>query len=241
MKLFLDETDLKLLLEEKRELIGNRIPVDSLFAAIAFIFSAVSDSQNDFFGIPGLSIKTGLIIIGLWYLLKIVRDFALSIFKRYNHMKLFKDIKNLNRIHHEHSLICIRDTFSSPSTRFLLYDDERWDCKLFLNTKTIDYNNDTAIIDQISSWLNLDKNDIHCRYITSRVQEKYSVSHHENRIYNHRLYEVQIFSFPEEIRSEDFTIHDRHYYWMSIDEMEKDENILKKNLEVVDFVKEQFM
>ena len=38
----------------------------------------------------------------------------------------------------------------------------------------------------------------------------------ENRIYNHRLY----------------------YYWMSISDMERDPNIVKKNLDVIDFVKE---
>ncbi len=36
----------------------------------------------------------------------------------------------------------------------------------------------------------------------------------------------------------DFSIKSRHYYCMTISEMEKDDNIMKKNMEVVDFVKE---
>ena len=36
----------------------------------------------------------------------------------------------------------------------------------------------------------------------------------------------------------DFVVNGKHYYWMSIEEMEKDDNIRNKNLEVVDFVKE---
>ena len=33
-------------------------------------------------------------------------------------------------------------------------------------------------------------------------------------------------------------INGKHYYWMSMSEMEKDKNIQEKNLEVVDFAKE---
>ena len=36
----------------------------------------------------------------------------------------------------------------------------------------------------------------------------------------------------------DFVVNGKHYYWMRIEEMEKDDNIRNKNLEVVDFVKE---
>ena len=68
--------------------------------------------------------------------------------------------------------------------------------------------------------------------------EKYSVSHGENRVYNHRLYELKIHHFPEQTRQTDFVLNGRHYYWMTLEEMEHDENIEKKNMEVVDFVKE---
>lgn len=35
-----------------------------------------------------------------------------------------------------------------------------------------------------------------------------------------------------------FLLNPDTYYWMTISEMEKDDNIMKKNMEVVDFVKE---
>lgn len=35
-----------------------------------------------------------------------------------------------------------------------------------------------------------------------------------------------------------FVVNGRHYYWMSISDMERDPNIVKKNLDVIDFVKE---
>jgi len=150
------------------------------------------------------------------------------------------DIRELNLIQHNHSLIAIRDTFEKEN-RFLVYYDERWDCKLFLNYKTVDQNNEDVIIDRISADLDVDKRKVSCNYVTSRVQEKYSVSHQENRIYNHRLYEVTLSKYSEKMKKDSFVVNGKRYYWMSVTEMEKDENIMGKNREVVDFVKEKIV
>ena len=136
----------------------------------------------------------------------------------------------------------VKTTPSNPVTsaekKYLVYYDERWDCKLFLNYKTVDRADEESVINKVSADLNVDKSQINCRYISSKVQEKYSESHQENRIYNHRLYEIKIQVFPEDEQKENFVVNGRHYYWMSISEMERDPNIVKKNLDVIDFVKE---
>lgn len=56
------------------------------------------------------------------------------------------------------------------------------------------------------------------------------------RTYNHRLYEVSISNFPEIMRNDNFMLNGKHYYWMSIDDMRKDKEIIKKNLEIVELV-----
>lgn len=136
----------------------------------------------------------------------------------------------------------VKTTPSNPVTsaekKYLVYYDERWDCKLFLNYKTVDRADEESMINKVSADLNVDKSQINCRYISSKVQEKYSESHQENRIYNHRLYEIKIQVFPEDEQKENFVVNGRHYYWMSISDMERDPNIVKKNLDVIDFVKE---
>ena len=136
----------------------------------------------------------------------------------------------------------VKTTPSNPVTsaekKYLVYYDERWDCKLFLNYKTVDRADEESVINKVSADLNVDKSQINCRYISAKVQEKYSESHQENRIYNHRLYEIKIQVFPEDEQKENFVVNGRHYYWMSISDMERDPNIVKKNLDVIDFVKE---
>lgn len=102
-------------------------------------------------------------------------------------------------IQHNHSLVVIRDTFKQQPGRFLVYYDERWDCKLFLNFKTVNGDNETAILERVSASLQIPKENISAKYLTSRVQEKYSVSHDETRVYNHRLYEMVIHSFTDDM------------------------------------------
>ena len=64
----------------------------------------------------------------------------------YNHTKLMKDIEDLDMIQHKHSLIVIKRNKNQKASKFLLYYDEEWDCKLFLNCKTADRNNEQNII-----------------------------------------------------------------------------------------------
>lgn len=82
-------------------------------------------------------------------------------------------------IQHNHSLVVIRSLFTENKQKFLVYYDEKWDCKLFLNYKTMDRDNENSILDRVAPDLALNR-----------------------------------------------------------EEMEHDENIEKKNMEVVDFVKE---
>lgn len=82
-------------------------------------------------------------------------------------------------IQHNHSLVVIRSLFTENKQKFLVYYDEKWDCKLFLNYKTMDRDNENSILDRVAADLALNRED-----------------------------------------------------------MEHDENIEKKNMEVVDFVKE---
>lgn len=57
---------------------------------------------------------------------------------KYDHNILLNDIQKLDKIQHKHSLVAIRFPDTSAEKKYLVYYDERWDCKLFLNYKTVD-------------------------------------------------------------------------------------------------------
>ena len=133
---------------------------------------------------------------------------------------------------HNYSLIIIK-----YKNKYLLYDDQRWKCKLFLNYKTVNKDNEQHLINFISKDLETATSLISCKYITSKIQRKYSISHNEYRTYNHSLYSVTLSSLPTIMINKNFIIKNKHYYWMTMNDMLNDKNIKEKNFEVVEFVK----
>ena len=198
MRLLIDKKDLELLLEKKREFIGNKVAIDTIIAGVSFLLSVFTASYDDILGIPGIVLKTIFCMIGILYCMKIAKDIFHMYKDKYDYNDLMKDITGLDMIQHNHSLVVIRNLFTENKQKFLVYYDEKWDCKLFLNYKTMDRDNENSILDRVAADLALNREDMECHYITSRVQEKYSVSHGENRVYNHRLYELKIHHFPEQ-------------------------------------------
>ena len=48
MRLLIDEKDLALLLEKKRDLIGNKLTIDTIISSVSFLLSVFTASYNDF-------------------------------------------------------------------------------------------------------------------------------------------------------------------------------------------------
>ncbi len=238
MRLLVDDKDLQLLLEKKRDLIGNKVTIDMIIAGVSFMLSVITADYGVMLGVSGVIWKTIFFMIGVYYCAKIAKRIYQMWKNEYTHETLYNDIKKLDEIQHNHSLVIIKNTFEEDIDKYLVYFDERWECKLFLNYKTQVYNDEQNIINNVSNDLRINPELIHCNYIASKIQEKYSHSHKENRIYNHRLYEVKIDQFDDEMKKSDFKKYEKHYYWMKMEQMQNDSEIQKENLDVIDFVKE---
>lgn len=140
---------------------------------------------------------------------------------------------------HSHSIVLLKNTFQDRPNKYLVYYDARWDCRLFLNYKT--YNDLERDVDNIINHLQLDlqvdKEYIQGSFSFSKIHEKYSVSAQKNKCYNHSFYEYKISQFPELLKQSDFKIDGKHFYWMSIAEMEADPRIMEVNSDIVKMVK----
>ena len=123
---------------------------------------------------------------------------------------------------HEFSLIAVQDV----QGRFLQIFDDRWGSWLFPYTRTTEDNK--ANVDRFASGL-LHK-DINTTYITTAKHCKYSVSDKIYKIYNHKLYRVQIDDVPDDLP-------EKKCKWMSIDDLESNEEIMEKNEDIIAFVK----
>lgn len=234
--LLLDETKLNLLLEQKKQFIGKTVVLDSVISSASFLISVIFASYGDFLGIPGQYFKIGFVILGLVFTVKSVYDVIHSLKNSYTNVDLYNDINKLNQITHNHSIIAIKDTFSDFPNRFLLYFDTRWSCDLFINFKE-NINNESFIIDGLSNRLKIARSDISLQYVAQDINEKFSVSHNEYRVYSHRLYMATISEFPPEFKDNEFVIDGAVYKWMSISDMEADSRIMEVNEGIVQFVK----
>ena len=96
MKLYIDDKELKLLMEEKRDLIGTKIQWDALISAISFIISVATATYGDILSIPKIVIKTVFLIISIAYFVKVLYECINSKIHKYDHKDLTSDIEKLN-------------------------------------------------------------------------------------------------------------------------------------------------
>ena len=105
MRLLINKKDLALLLERKRDYIGNRVAADTVIAGVSFLLSTLTASYKDIFSISGIIFKYSFCFIGVLYILKIIKDLIRMYTDSYDHSRLMKDIEDLDMIQHKYSLI----------------------------------------------------------------------------------------------------------------------------------------
>ncbi len=196
-------------------------------------------SYSDFLGIPGVVFKTFFVLLGLVFTGKSIFDIAKDLKNKYNFSDLLADINKLNEMVHGHSIVVMKDSYQHFPNRFLVYDDKRWGCQFFLNYKE-NSNNEDFIRSHISGELKIEKTDITLVFKGQRIHQKYSESAKENKVYCHKFYLAEVTTFPEEMKADSFEYDGKTYHWRSISELEQDEDVQKKNQDILGFVKELF-
>ncbi|MCB6991784.1 hypothetical protein LI187_15040 [bacterium 210820-DFI.6.38] len=240
MKLLIDKIKLQLLLEKKRDYIRHPLEgIDILITAVIYIVSLLCSDFKPISNISSDRIST--IAWGIAVLLVIYGSFKLwkSWKYKYDHEHLFHDIENLDEVLHRFSIVAVKDTFNQFSNRFLLHYDSNWNCWFFFSFPTNPEQNEESIIQRLSNQLKLPASTIRLHYITDRLQPKFSVKDNINKVYQHSLYQAWISDFLENMQKTEFTIEGVNFKWMTIEEMEKDDSIMKINHDVVSFIKEK--
>lgn len=232
--------DLKLLLEQKRGFIGKRLSWDLVVTGLLFALPLIPTTFNDLWGIPGNVYKWVLISIGFAIILTGIIQMAVAEKKKYTADDLYNDIVELEPPAKRFSLVAIKDTFQKYPNRYLLYYDQKWDCKFFPNFKSMEdeEENKANIIGKISVMLNVPADRLSAEFKAQAIQRKFAPADNAINIYDHKLYEITISSFPKELKQSSFTIEGKQFYWLTINDMLKDRRIYEMNLSVVSFVKE---
>lgn len=124
-----------------------------------------------------------------------------------------------------HAIIVIKN----DNNEYLQYYDERWNSYLFLNCKLEDNFNDDTIKKYVADKLNIDINNITCKYISDKIHTKFSESAQKEKEYHHYFYKV-IIDIP-------FSIDD-NYKFFSYEKLMNDERIKKVNSDIIGFINE---
>ena len=72
-KILIDREKLNLLLDSKKQYIGNKITIDSILSSVSFLVSVLFASYDDVFGISGKLLKYLFVCCGLWFTYRTIK------------------------------------------------------------------------------------------------------------------------------------------------------------------------
>ena len=73
-KILIDREKLNLLLDSKKQYIGNKITIDSILSSVSFLVSVLFASYDDVFGISGKLLKYLFVCCGLWFTYRTIKE-----------------------------------------------------------------------------------------------------------------------------------------------------------------------
>lgn len=240
--MFIDNSRLKLLLEQKR----NSIGISGLYRDIlTFVISMISlglafYSTPITFGIVYIAIIVLSTSAVLLTILSFIKDYK----NRYSHNELYKDISALDKLAHPFNIIVIQN---KAKNKVLTTYDKRWNMWLFLYKKASSnnqgasfYNKELSFIkEHLASLFNISIDSISGSYALQEFTEKYSVSDKCDKTYDHRFYKISIDNLPED--NDTFEIDGTKYKWWNINDLEIDAKTVENNSEIVAKIKNEVL
>ena len=236
MKYLIEENRLRLLLEERRDYISAWRAGGSVLTGVSLVFSGLSSEfpdQSEKFGVyvRALLVAAGVLLI-IYGLVVGIRNKGLF----YNHEKLYEEVSALDLTNHRFSIVVIKDTYNNDPNHYLLRYNKDWDCYLFFSFRTQETNNEGNIKKKLSNALHVDISSINLTYIADEYNTKYSVKDKVTKTYDHKYYVAELATFPRILKNNKFCIDGVKYKWMTYPAMQKDKDIVEKNMDIVQYV-----
>lgn len=236
----IDENQLKLLLERKRKRLEKR-KYDGLGEIISSISLMITLMLSDFthltiikplyFKIIAWGISIAVLAYGIYTFIKSIEIYSVD--------QLYSEISDLDpKIEHPFNIVVIRDNHKNG--KYLVFKSKRWNCWLFPNYHCLNETFSKAkelryVKECIKRDLNLSE-EIDFKYIGNKISEKYSVGDKVRKKYN--FYYFQATNVVIEFNNKrTFHCNGKRYCWKTLDEMYSDKNIVKKNKDVLDYVR----
>lgn len=239
----IDEDKLKLLLQNRKNLIEKQ-KYSGIGDIISGISLAITLSLSDYSQLTFINpvfFKSVAWIITCIILGYGIYQFIKNIKMIYTIENLYSEISNLDpKREHPFDIIVIRDI--GMSGRYLTVKSKRWKSWLFPNYHCLDGAfNITEEEKHIKECLKRDlhiKREVTITYIGNEIKEQYSVGDKVNKKYNFHYFQI---AGSESIGGgrKRFYCNGKKYCWKTLDEMYSNKNTVKKNENVLAYVRQK--
>lgn len=235
----IDENELKLLLEKRKDNLG-RWKYDGIGEIVSsislFITLVLSDYEHITFIEPlhfKIIVEIISAIIGIYGIYTVIKSM-----EKYSVEQLYNEIADIDPdIYHSFDIVVIRNW--NDNGKYLVFKNIRWRCWLFpnyhcLNKEFLENEELKYVTHCIKRDLNVLETDF--KYIGSEISEKYSVGDRITKKYTFHYYETMdiVHKFDNVKR---FYCNGKKYRWMTLQQMYNNKNIVKKNKDVLDYIR----
>ena len=237
----IDETELKLLLEKRKKFING-----SNFAEFGEIISGISlpitllvtDCSKITF-MPSLYFELIVWAITASILGHGIYRLIVSKKHSYSIKNLYDEVVDLDpKTEHSFNIVVFRNIHEKG--KYLLFYSKRWQCWLFPNYRCQDGKFDeNAEIKQIKANIKRDlkiTDRMNVKYIGEKESRKFSYSDKVTKKFQFHFFEIDNGILPNNSESV-FKLNGKKYCWKTMDQMYSNKSIIKKNQDVLDYVR----
>lgn len=236
MRINIDDKDLELLIEKKRDYIGAKEwGTFGVVDSVLLILSTYTARYEGLF-VPSRIIKALFYLFAIIQLGIAVVQIHKRIFCNYTKKDLLKNIRELHMIERSSSIIAIKN--SRRPERLLVYDDKDWAVQFFPNYRTVTGDNAGNLKRRLAEDLKLNEKEIELHFCHSGEEQKFSTEHNEERLYHYEFYKATLSEKEDE---RDFSVNGKRYHWRSIEDLLGDEKVKKHNRFVVEQIRDYVM
>ena len=237
----IDKKKLKLLLERRKKLIekrkgdglGDIISSVSLMITLIFAdFSDISIIEPLYFIIIAWGISIAVFAYGIYIFIK-------SITNIYTIDHLYSEIADIDpKVEHAFNIVVIRNC--NENCKYLVFKSKRWGCWLFPNYHCSEkIFQEEKELEYIKKCLKRDINifeTIEFKYIGNEISEKYSAGDKISKKYHFHYFLATDIKLSNG-NKKSFHFNGKKYCWKTLDNMYADKKIVKKNNDVLDYVR----
>ena len=236
----IDENQLKLLLEQKRKMlerkkydgIGEIVSSISLMITLMLSdFSQLTIAKPLYAKIIAWGISIIILAYGSYTFIKSIKIYSVD--------QLYSEIADIDpKIEHPFNIVVIRD--SREAGKYLVFKSKRWKCWLFPNYHCLnEIFSKAKELKHINECIKRDlkiSEEIEFKYIGNKISEKYSVGDKVRKKYNFHYFEATNITIDFN-NKRTFCCNGKKYCWKTLDQIYSDKNIIKKNRDVLDYVR----